>query len=259
MTNKEQPIISLKNVTKVYPNGTKGLQDISFDVKQGEFVVVVGLSGAGKSTMLRSINRLNDITDGDILIDGESIHHANNKQLRRIRRNIGMIFQGFNLVKRSTVLRNILTGRLGYYPWWKSAFALFSKEDKEKAYEALKRVDMEEKVYQRSDELSGGQQQRVAIARTLTQNPKIILADEPVASLDPLTTERVMDDLKKINQELGITVMINLHSLELARKYGTRIIGLQDGKLVFDGPAETATTETLNEIYRRNGAKEEIK
>lgn len=251
-----QPIISLKNVSKTYPNGTKGLQNISFDVQPGEFVIVVGLSGAGKSTMLRSINRLNDITEGDILIDGESIHQAKGKKLREIRRNVGMIFQGFNLVKRSSVLQNVLTGRIGYYPFWRSALGLFTKEDKEKAYQALKRVDMEEKVYERSDQLSGGQQQRVAIARTLTQDPKIILADEPVASLDPLTTERVMDDLKKINQELGITVMINLHSLELAQKYGTRIIGLQDGKLVFDGPAETATAEALNAIYQRNGAKE---
>lgn len=256
MNNNQKPMISLQNVSKVYPNGTKGLQNITLDIQPGEFVIVVGLSGAGKSTMLRSINRLNDITEGDILIDGESIHQAKGKKLREIRRNVGMIFQGFNLVKRSSVLKNVLTGRVGYYPFWRSALGLFTKEDKEKAYQALKRVDMEEKVYQRSDELSGGQQQRVAIARTLTQDPKIILADEPVASLDPLTTERVMDDLKKINQDLGITVVINLHSLELAQKYGTRIIGLQDGKLVFDGPADTATKETLNKIYQRNGAKE---
>lgn len=256
MNNNQKPMISLQNVSKVYPNGTKGLQNITLDIQPGEFVIVVGLSGAGKSTMLRSINRLNDITEGDILIDGESIHQAKGKKLREIRRNVGMIFQGFNLVKRSSVLKNVLTGRVGYYPFWRPALGLFTKEDKEKAYQALKRVDMEEKVYQRSDELSGGQQQRVAIARTLTQDPKIILADEPVASLDPLTTERVMDDLKKINQDLGITVVINLHSLELAQKYGTRIIGLQDGKLVFDGPADTATKETLNKIYQRNGAKE---
>src|SRR5699024_6766599 len=154
-----------------------------------------------------------------------------------------------NLVKRSSVLRNVLTGRIAYYPTIKSMLGLFSQEDKEKAYEALKRVNLAEKVYTRADELSGGQQQRVSIARALTQDPKIILADEPVASLDPLTTEKVMDDLKRINQELGITIVVNLHSIELARQYGTRIIGLRDGSLVFDGPVAEATDETLQGIY----------
>ena len=253
---KQNPIISIQNVSKVYPNGTKGLDNLSLDIQKGEFVIIVGLSGAGKSTMLRSINRLNEITSGDILIDGQSIHKAKGKELRKIRRDIGMIFQNFNLVKRSSVLRNVLSGRIAYYNWWQSALSLFSKEDKARAYQALKRVDMADKIYNRSDELSGGQQQRVSIARTLTQNPKIILADEPVASLDPLTTERVMNDLKKINQELGITVIVNLHSLELARKYGTRIVGLQAGKLVFDGSANEATDEALNNIYHKNVVRE---
>lgn len=248
---KDKAIISLKNVSKQYPNGTIGLNDVSLDLYPGEFVIVVGLSGAGKSTMLRSINRLNEISSGEILIDGESITKAKGKKLRQIRTNIGMVFQGFNLVKQSSVLRNVLNGRVGHYPWYKSFFGLFSNEDKVKAKEALKRVGMEEKMYSRADELSGGQQQRVAIARTLTQNPKIILADEPVASLDPITTVTVMDDLKKINQDLGITVVVNLHSVELARKYGTRIIGLQDGKLVFDGSVEEATDETLRNIYHK--------
>lgn len=242
-------IISFKNVNKVYPNGVQGLKDLNIDIQKGEFVIVVGLSGAGKSTMLRSINRLHEISSGDILIDGKSITSAKGKALRLIRRDIGMIFQSFNLVKRSTVLRNVLTGRVAYHATIKTFFGLFPKEDKALAYEALKRVDLAEKVYTRADELSGGQQQRVSIARALTQEPKIILADEPVASLDPLTTEKVMNDLKRINQDLGITIVVNLHSVELARQYGTRIIGLRDGILVFDGPVDEATDETLQGIY----------
>lgn len=185
MAATNQPMIQLKNVSKIYNNGTVGLKDINLNIDKGEFVVVVGLSGAGKSTLLRSINRLQDVSEGDIRIDGKSITSAKGKDLREIRRDIGMIFQSFNLVKRSSVLRNVLTGRVGYYPTWKTTFNLFAKEDKQKAYEALQRVDLADKVYTRADQLSGGQQQRVAIARVLTQNPKIILADEPTASLDP--------------------------------------------------------------------------
>lgn len=245
----QEAIISFKNVSKVYPNGVQGLKDLNIEIKKGEFVVVVGLSGAGKSTMLRSINRLHEISEGDIQIDGQSLTNAKGKNLRLIRRDIGMIFQSFNLVKRSTVLRNVLTGRVAYHSTLKTMFGLFPKEDKEMAYKALQRVNLAEKVYTRADELSGGQQQRVSIARALTQEPKIILADEPVASLDPLTTEKVMDDLKRINQDLGITIVVNLHSIELARQYGTRIIGLRAGEVVFDGSVAEATDETLRGIY----------
>lgn len=249
MGNSEKPIISFKNVNKVYPNGTQGLKDLNIEIHPGEFVIVVGLSGAGKSTMLRSINRLHEISSGEIIIDGKSITHAKGKNLRLIRRDIGMIFQSFNLIKRSTVLKNVLTGRVAYHSTFKTFFGLFPKEDKELAYESLQRVNLAEKVYARADELSGGQQQRVSIARALAQRPKIFLADEPVASLDPLTTEKVMDDLKRINQDLGITIVVNLHSVALAREYGTRIIGLRAGELVFDGPVEEATDETLQAIY----------
>ncbi|WP_317912598.1 phosphonate ABC transporter ATP-binding protein [Carnobacterium maltaromaticum] len=242
-------IISFKNVSKVYPNGVQGLKDLNIEIEKGEFVIVVGLSGAGKSTMLRAINRLHEITSGDIEIDGQSITRAKGKNLRLIRRDIGMIFQSFNLVKRSSVLRNVLTGRVAYHSTLSTMFGLFPKEDKQLAYEALQRVNLAEKVYTRADELSGGQQQRVSIARALTQEPKIILADEPVASLDPLTTEKVMDDLSRINQELGITIVVNLHSVELARQYGSRIIGLRDGQVVFDGSVAEATDETLRGIY----------
>ncbi|MCZ3622840.1 phosphonate ABC transporter ATP-binding protein [Lactobacillus mulieris] len=253
----DKPMIQLKNVTKVYDNGTVGLNKINLDIKKGEFVVIVGLSGAGKSTLMRSINRLHDITEGDILINGESITNARGKELRLIRRNIGMIFQSFNLVKRSSVLRNVLTGRVAYYPSWKSTFNLFSKEDKQKAYEALQRVDMADKVYSRADELSGGQQQRVAIARVLTQNPKIILADEPTASLDPKTSRRVMHDLKMLNEEFGMTVVANLHSIELAREFGKRIIGIRAGEVVYDGAVENTPQEVFDAIYSGK-TKEEI-
>lgn len=249
--------IQFKDVRKVYSNGHVGLDRINLNIEKGDFAVIVGLSGSGKSTLLRSINRLHDITEGEILIDGKSMTKANGNQLLEMRRNIGMIFQNFNLVKRSSVMRNVLSGRVGYHPTWKMILGLFPKEDKIKALEALDRVNILDKYKSRSDELSGGQQQRISIARALCQEPAIILADEPVASLDPLTTKQVMDDLKRINQELGITIIINLHFVDLAREYGTRIIGLRDGQLVFDGPVERATDEAFNEIYGRSIQDEE--
>ncbi len=248
-TSQEIPMIELRDVTKVYENGTVGLKKINLTIHKGEFVVVVGLSGAGKSTLLRSINRLHDITKGDILIDGKSITKAKGKELRLIRRDIGMIFQNFNLVKRSSVLRNVLTGRVAYYPTYKTTFNLFSKEDKQRAYEALQRVDLGDKVYSRADELSGGQQQRVSIARVLTQNPKIILADEPIASLDPKTSRKVMEDLKMLNEEFGMTVLLNLHSVELAREFGQRLIGIRAGEVVYDGPVAETTDEQIRQVY----------
>lgn len=249
--------IEFKDVRKVYSNGHVGLDRINLNIEKGDFAVIVGLSGSGKSTLLRSINRLHDITEGEILIDGKSMTKASGNQLLEMRRNIGMIFQNFNLVKRSSVMRNVLSGRVGYHPTWKMVLGLFPKEDKIKALEALDRVNILDKYKSRSDELSGGQQQRISIARALCQEPAIILADEPVASLDPLTTKQVMDDLKRINQELGITIIINLHFVDLAREYGTRIIGLRDGQMVFDGPVERATDEAFNEIYGRSIQDEE--
>lgn len=244
--------IEFKNVTKVYKNGHKGLDNINLNIEKGDFAVIVGLSGAGKSTLLRSINRLHDITDGEIIIEGKSITKATGKNLLAMRRNIGMIFQHFNLVKRSSVIRNVLSGRVGYHPTWKMVLSMFPKEDKRKALEALDRVNILEKAFSRSDELSGGQQQRISIARALCQESSIILADEPVASLDPLTTKQVMDDLKRINEELGITIIINLHFVDLAREYGSRIIGLRAGELVFDGPTSEANDDTFAEIYGRH-------
>ncbi|MFA2692543.1 phosphonate ABC transporter ATP-binding protein [Bacillus mycoides] len=242
-------MIEFRNVSKVYPNGTKGLNNINLKIQKGEFVVMVGLSGAGKSTLLRSVNRLHEITEGEIIIEGESITAAKGKGLRRMRRDIGMIFQSFNLVKRSTVLKNVLAGRVGYHSTLRTTLGLFPKEDVELAFQALNRVNISEKAYARADELSGGQQQRVSIARALAQEAKIILADEPVASLDPLTTKQVMDDLKKINEDFGITTIVNLHSIDLARQYATRIIGLHAGEIVFDGLVEEATDEKFAGIY----------
>jgi phosphonate transport system ATP-binding protein len=251
-------VIECKNVSKTYPNGVQGLKNINLKIEKGEFVVIVGLSGAGKSTLLRSINRLNEISAGEILIDGKSITHAKGSDLRKIRRDIGMIFQNFNLVKRSTVLRNVLSGRVGYHSTLKTVFGLFPKEDENLAFDALERVNILDKAYTRADQLSGGQQQRVSIARALAQEAKIILADEPVASLDPLTTKQVMDDLKRINTELGITTVVNLHHIDLAREYATRIIGMHAGEIVFDGPVEEATIEKFSEIYGRPIQKDEL-
>lgn len=251
-------MIEIRNVSKTYANGTKGLNHINLTIGRGEFVAIVGLSGAGKSTLLRSMNRLHDITEGKIVIDGKSITAAKGKELRRIRRDIGMIFQSFNLVKRSSVLRNVLAGRVGYHSTLLTLLGRFPKADVDLAFQALDRVGIVQKAYARADELSGGQQQRVAIARVLAQEAKIILADEPVASLDPLTTKQVMDDLKRINAESEITTIVNLHSIDLARQYATRIIGLRAGEVVFDGPVSEATDERFTEIYGQPFGKNEV-
>lgn len=242
-------MIIFDNVSKVYPNGVKGLQNIDLTIEDGEFVSIIGLSGAGKSTLLRSINRLVPITEGDIQINGTSITHAGKKELRLLRRQIGLISQSFNLVKRSTVQKNVLSGRLGYYTTLKSIFGLFTKEDYQRTLEALETVGLSDKLHSRSDELSGGQQQRVSIARALVQQASIILADEPVASLDPITTQKVMQDLKNINQTLNKTIIVNLHSVPLAREFSTRVIALKAGEVVFDGTPAALTDERLEEIY----------
>ncbi|BCA84903.1 phosphonate ABC transporter ATP-binding protein [Enterococcus saigonensis] len=249
-------MIEFKNVAKVYPNGVKGLQNINLTIEDGDFVAIIGLSGAGKSTLLRSINRLVTTTGGEIVINGESITTANKKKLREIRRNIGLISQSFNLVKRSTVQKNVLSGRLGYYSTWKSIFGLFTQADYEKTALALDQVGLSDKLHTRSDELSGGQQQRVLIARALVQQADIILADEPVASLDPVTAEKVMTDLKEINQTLNKTIIVNIHSVPLAKKYASRIIALKSGEVVFDGDAKSLTAAQLSEIYGKAYEKE---
>ncbi|SFA94113.1 phosphonate transport system ATP-binding protein [Lentibacillus halodurans] len=251
-------MIEFKNVSKVYPNGTRGLKNVDLRIDDGEFVVVVGLSGAGKSTFLRSINRLHEVTEGEILINDQSITAASGSDLYRIRRDIGMIFQNFNLVRRSSVMRNVLSGRVGYHSTLRMILGLFPKQDKAIAMQSLERVNLAEKTYMRADELSGGQQQRVSIARALAQEAKFILADEPVASLDPMTTKQVMDDLVYINKELNMTMVVNLHFIDVARKYATRIIGLREGEIVFDGPVEDATDEVFSNIYGKPIDEDEV-
>lgn len=245
-------MLVVENLCKTYEGGVEALKGVNFSVEPGEFISIIGLSGAGKSTLLRCINKMIEASDGDVIIEGQSIRDAKGKTLRKLRQNIGMIFQSFNLVKRSRVLTNVLCGRIAYHSSWRTIFGLFPAQDKQLAFEALDRVNILEKAYARADELSGGQMQRVAIARSLAQEPKLLLADEPVASLDPLTTLQVMDDLKRINRELGITTLVNLHHVDLALQYSTRILGLRDGKLVFDGPAKEVDERILKEIYGRS-------
>ncbi len=242
-------MIKFENVSKIYSNGVKGLDDVTLSINQGEFVAIIGLSGAGKSTLIRTINRMHDITSGSLTVDGTEVISLKGKALRTFRRNIGMIFQSFNLVTRTTVIRNVLTSRVPELPLWRNLLGVFSKEDTVLALEALDKVGILEKAYTRVDQLSGGQQQRVALARTLAQNPNIILADEPVAALDPVTANQVMDDFKQINKDMNITVVINIHHVDLALKYAQRVVGIKAGKIVYDGPSDKVTKDILNNIY----------
>lgn len=243
-------MIEIKHVDKVYPNGFKALSDVNLTIQDGEFVSIIGLSGAGKSTLIRCINRMHDISGGEILIDGVDISSLKGKKLRSARKDIGMIFQSFNLVKRSTVFKNVLAGRVGYHNTFETLFNIYSKGEKMLALRSLDKLGILDKAYVRADQLSGGQQQRVALARALTQDPKLILADEPVASLDPVTTISVMDDFTRINK-LGITIIANMHHVDLAKRYSTRIIGVKAGQIVFDGKPEEVTDEVTMKIYGR--------
>ena len=243
-------MIEIKHVDKVYLNGFKALSDVNLTIQDGEFVSIIGLSGAGKSTLIRCINRMHDISGGEILIDGVDISSLKGKKLRSARKDIGMIFQSFNLVKRSTVFKNVLAGRVGYHNTFETLFNIYSKDEKMLALRSLDKLGILDKAYVRADQLSGGQQQRVALARALTQDPKLILADEPVASLDPVTTISVMDDFTRINK-LGITIIANMHHVDLAKRYSTRIIGVKAGQVVFDGKPEEVTDQVTMKIYGR--------
>jgi phosphonate transport system ATP-binding protein len=251
-------VIRFDEATVVYPGGVRALQDLDLTIEDGEFVVVVGLSGAGKSTLIRAVNGLVPLTSGTLEVDGRRVDGANRRDLRDLRSEVGMIFQSFNLVKRTTVLNNVLMGRLHATSTARSVFGLYSAEDKERAFQALERVEIVEKAYVRASNLSGGQQQRVSIARVLAQEPKVILADEPVASLDPPTANVVMRDLQRINRDLGITTIVNLHFLDLARRYGDRIIGMREGRMVFDGTGEQADEQVFEDIYGRSLTAEDV-
>ena len=242
-------MIVFKDVTKVYPNGTVGLKDVNLSIADGEFVAVIGLSGAGKSTLIRAINRMHPISTGTLTVNNTDVMTLSGKDLRKLRRGIGMIFQSFNLVTRTSVIRNVLTAFVPDLPLWRRVLGIFPKSAKLAALEALDKVGILEKAYTRVDQLSGGQQQRVALARTLAQNPSIILADEPVAALDPVTAKVVMDDFRNINKNMGITVIINIHHVELALEYCDRVIGVRAGEIVFDGPAEKVDKSVLASIY----------
>jgi phosphonate transport system ATP-binding protein len=228
-------MLKVINLTKIYDNGTRALDNVSFEVKDGEFLAIIGLSGSGKSTLLRCINRLVEPTSGEIWLDGVNVTAVSKSELRAIRRKIGMVFQQFNLVKRSSVMTNVLSGRLGYTNPLFSLVNYFSAQDRQLAMEALVRVGIADKARNRADELSGGQQQRVGIARALVQQPTMILADEPVASLDPVLAHSILGYLEQLNKQDGITVLCSLHYLDLVQRYATQVIGLRDGRVVFEG------------------------
>ena len=242
-------MIVFDHVSKIYPNGTVGLDDVNLTIQDGEFVAIIGRSGAGKSTLLRAVNRMHDISKGTLTVNDTNVSGLRGKALRHFRREIGMVFQSFNLVSRTTVIRNVLSARVPEMPFWRVLLGAFRKEDKITALESLDKVGILDKAYIRADQLSGGQQQRVALARTLAQKPKIILADEPVAALDPVTAKQVMEDFVRIDKEMGISILLNIHHVELAIEYADRIIGIRAGKIVYDGPSKEVDQTVLDSIY----------
>ena len=242
-------VLEIRNLSKTYPGAAQpALSDVSIGVPAGQFLVILGPSGAGKSTLMRCVNRLVEPSSGEVVFQKNPITKA---ELRATRRQFGMVFQQFNLVKRLSVLTNVLTGRLGYRSVARSLFYSFPEADKRIAVECLARVNMEHKAFQRADTLSGGEQQRVAIARALAQQPTVILADEPVASLDPKIARQVLGYLRQVAQELGITVLCNLHQVEYAKEFSERVVGMSRGSVVFEGPSSALTDEVLHRIYYR--------
>ena len=251
-------MLQVQNLTKVYPNGTLALKDVSFEVADGEFLAVIGLSGSGKSTLLRCINRLIEPTSGKIIWNGADVTAAKGAELLKVRRQIGMIFQQFNLVKRSSVMTNVLSGRLGYVSTLPSLVNYFSPDDRNRALTNLEQVGLSDKAHVRADSLSGGQQQRVGIARALMQEPKLILADEPVASLDPVLAHSILKYLEQLNKERGITVLCSLHFLDLVHRYATRAIALKDGQLVFEGLPKEIDDAQFKAIYGQEAERVSI-
>lgn len=251
MAARSDPVVVFENVSKQFASGAVALRNVSLEFARGEFVVVVGLSGAGKSTLIRCVNRLVSPTTGRVVVNGRDVTRLGDADLRRVRAGIGMIFQSHNLVRRSSVLRNVLAGRLAHLPAWRTLLGVFPRSDQERALRSLERVNILEKAYERADTLSGGQQQRVAIARALAQQPTILLADEPVASLDPPTAHQVMRDLQRLGREENLLTLVNLHFIDMAQEYADRIVGLRAGEVVFDGPAQGVSEATFEQIYGR--------
>ena len=243
-------LLSVKNISKKYNNGTVALKNVSIDVEKGEFISIIGPSGSGKSTLLRSINKMIDISDGSILFENKNIENLKKREIELVRREIGMIFQNYNLVERLTVIENVLHGRLGYKSVIAGILSIYSAEEKKDAFSFLEKVNMTNYAYRKCNELSGGQKQRVGIARAIMQKPKLLLCDEPIASLDPKTAENVMDYLKKIVSELKITCIVNLHQVDIAKKYSDRIIALNKGEKIFDDKTEKLTDDLIEFIYK---------
>jgi len=245
-------ILAFKNVNKTYGGVTKALTDISFSIEEGEFVSIIGPSGSGKSTILRSINGLVTATDGEITFDGHSVTGAGKREMRQIRKKIGMVFQHYNLVERLSVIENVLHGRLGHKGLLTGSAGVFSEKEKEEAFRIIEKLGLTEQAYKRSDQLSGGQKQRVGIARAIMQEPRLVLCDEPIASLDPSTSKVIMDHMKNINETMNITCILNLHQVDVAMRYSKRIIGLAGGKIIYDGPPEKLEKSIIYEIYQTN-------
>jgi len=242
-------LLEIDTLTKRYGGETLALDSVSFSVHDGEFVAIIGPSGAGKSTLLRCINRLIDISGGDIRFDGMSVPQLRGVALRRHRTRIGMIFQHYNLVNRLSVIENVLHGRLGYKNTLQGILGLYSEAEKREAVRILENLGLSEQMYKRCDQLSGGQKQRVGIARALVQQPKMLLCDEPIASLDPGSAKVIMDTLRDINTTMGITVLVNLHQVDVALRYARRIIGINRGQVVYDGAPDTLTNAQIYQIY----------
>ena len=258
----QHPLLATRGLGMTFNDSVVALHDVTVSFSNDDFVVVLGPSGAGKSTLLRSLNRLNNPTQGKVLFEGNDVTRASGARLRRLRQNVGMIFQQFNLVGRRSVLQNVLAGRASFakapmrlpLTW----VGVFSRADREAAFDALCRVGIEVKAYERADHLSGGQQQRVAIARLIAQRPKAVLADEPIASLDPASADVVMRMLRELHHDQGIPVVVNLHQVEMARRYAKRIIGMRAGRVVFDGPPDRLDDQVVRELYHGRTSNEQV-
>jgi phosphonate transport system ATP-binding protein len=242
-------LLRAEGLGKSYNSETKVLKDINFEIGTGEFVSIIGPSGAGKSTLLRCINRMVEFNEGKVIFNDLDVGSLNKKGLRKLRTNIGMIFQHYNLVPRLTVIENVLHGRFGYKTTLQGVLGRYTEEEKERAFFLLEKLGIEEHAYKRCDQLSGGQQQRVGICRALIQEPALVLCDEPIASLDPNSSKIIMDHLKSITSEMGITCLVNLHQVEVAQKYSDRIIGLKKGEIVFNGSSNLLSQEHIQNIY----------